>query len=82
MSWSWAKDLAALGGREVEVITLIAEGNTNGQIAERLFLSAHTVNTHRKNIMQKLGVNNTAALVMYAVKSGFISPNRFLFHQN
>lgn len=75
-------DPVGLSAREVEVITLIAEGNTNGQIAERLFLSAHTVNTHRKNIMQKLGVNNTAALVMYAVKSGFISPNRFLFHQN
>ena len=75
-------DPVGLSAREAEVITLIAEGFTNGQIAERLFLSAHTVNTHRKNIMQKLGVNNTAALVMYAVKSGFTSPNRFLFHQN
>jgi DNA-binding CsgD family transcriptional regulator len=54
---------------------------TNVQIADKLFLSSHTVNTHRKNIMQKLRVNNTAAMVMYAVKSGFVSPNRFLFHQ-
>jgi DNA-binding NarL/FixJ family response regulator len=75
-------DPVGLSNREAEVITLIAEGFTNALIAERLFISAHTVNTHRKNIMQKLGVNNTAALVMYAVKSGFTSPNRFLFHQS
>ena len=35
--------------------------------------------THRKNIMAKLGVNNTAAMVMYAVKTGLVSPNKFLF---
>lgn len=65
--------------RESEIIALIAEGMTNTQIAEKLFLSGHTVGTHRKNIMQKLGVNNTAALVMYAVKTGMVNPNRFLF---
>jgi DNA-binding NarL/FixJ family response regulator len=68
-----------LSRRELEVITLIAEGHTNVQIAEKLFLSNHTVNTHRKNIMSKLGVNNTAAIVMYAVKTGLVSPNKFLF---
>ncbi len=68
-----------LSPRELEVITLIAEGNTNNQIAEMLFLSSHTVTTHRKNIMSKLGVNNTAAIVMYAVKSQLVSPNKFLF---
>lgn len=65
--------------RELEVIKLIAEGYTNIEIAEQLFLSPHTVNTHRKNIMQKLGVNNTAAIVMYAVKAQLVSPNKFLF---
>lgn len=65
--------------REMEVIKLIAEGNTNAEIADKLFLSPHTVNTHRKNIMAKLGVNNTAAVVMYAVKTHLVSPNRFLF---
>jgi len=65
--------------REIEVITLIAEGYTNVEIAEKLFLSPHTVNTHRKNILQKLGVNNTAAIVMYAVKTQLVSPNKFLF---
>ncbi len=68
-----------ISNRESEIITLIAEGNTNTQIAERLFLSGHTVNTHRKNIMSKLGVKNTAGIVMYAVKTNLISPNRFLF---
>jgi DNA-binding NarL/FixJ family response regulator len=65
--------------RENEIIKLIAEGQTNQQIAEILFLSNHTVNTHRKNIMAKLGVKNTAGIVMYAVKTNLVSPNKFLF---
>lgn len=65
--------------RELEIITMIAEGYTNNEIADKLFLSPHTVNTHRKNIMQKLGVNNTASIVMYAVKAQLVSPNKFLF---
>jgi DNA-binding NarL/FixJ family response regulator len=70
-----------LSGREIEIITLIAEGLTNGEISEKLFLSKHTVNTHRKNIMSKLGVKNTAGIVMYAVRENFTSPNKFLFAQ-
>jgi DNA-binding NarL/FixJ family response regulator len=69
----------SLSERELEVITLIAEGYTNQQIAEMLYLSAHTVNTHRKNIMGKLGVKNTAGIVMYAVKTNLVTPNKFLF---
>lgn len=68
-----------LSAREIEVITLIAEGFTNVEISEKLFLSKHTVNTHRKNIMNKLGVKNTAGIVMYAVKENFTTPNKFLF---
>ncbi len=68
-----------LSEREQEIITLIAEGHTNTAIAEQLFLSPHTVNTHRKNIMQKLGVKNTAAIVMYAVKTNLVNVNKFLF---
>jgi DNA-binding NarL/FixJ family response regulator len=68
-----------LSERESEIIVLIAEGYTNAQIAEMLFLSNHTVGTHRKNIMSKLGVRNTAGIVMYAVKTNLISPNKFLF---
>lgn len=68
-----------LSERESEIIVLIAEGLTNVQIAEQLFLSNHTINTHRKNIMAKLGVKNTAGIVMYAVKTNLVSPNKFLF---
>jgi DNA-binding NarL/FixJ family response regulator len=68
-----------LSPREIEVITLIAEGMTNVEISEVLFLSKHTVNTHRKNIMNKLGVKNTAGIVMYAIKENFTTPNKFLF---
>lgn len=71
-----------LSDREVEIITMIAEGWTNKQISDKLFLSNHTVNTHRKNIMAKLGVKNTAGIVMYAVKERHISPNKFLFQNN
>ena len=68
-----------LSTREIEIIRMVAEGQTNKEIAEKLFLSAHTVMTHRKNIMNKLGINNTAGIVMYAVKENIISPNKFLF---
>lgn len=69
----------SLTEREREIIILIAEGMTNTQIAEKLFLSNHTIGTHRKNVMNKLGVKNTAGIVMYAVKMNLISPNKFLF---
>lgn len=68
-----------LSEREQEIITLIAEGYTNSAIAEKLFLSPHTVNTHRKNIMHKLGVRNTAAIVVYAIKTNLVNVNKFLF---
>lgn len=66
--------------REAEIIGLIAEGCSYTRIAGRLNLSAHTITTHRKKIMHKLGVNSTAALVLYAVKNGLVSPNKFLFN--
>ncbi|UKN01301.1 response regulator transcription factor [Paracrocinitomix mangrovi] len=72
-------DPVMLSDREREIITLIAEGHTNAAISEKLFLSKHTVNTHRKNIMAKLGVKNTAGIVMYAVKEKYTSPNKYLF---
>jgi two-component system response regulator NreC len=65
--------------RELEIIALIAEGYSNKQIADRLCLSTHTVTTHRKNIMNKLQVNNTAGLVMFAVRNHLLGPNKFLF---
>lgn len=68
--------------REMEIIKLIAEGYSNKEVADKLFLSTHTVTTHRKNIMNKLGVNNTAGLVLFAVRENLISPNHFLFASN
>jgi DNA-binding NarL/FixJ family response regulator len=72
-------DPILLSDRENEIIKFIAEGFTNPQIAEKIHLSAHTINTHRKNIMNKLGVKNTAGIVLYAVKINLVSPNKFLF---
>lgn len=51
--------------REREIIQLLKEGCTNQQIADRLYLSVYTVETHRKNIMHKLNFNNTASLLKY-----------------
>jgi len=61
-----------LSEREIEIIKLISDGLTNKEIADQIFLSTHTVNTHRKNIMNKLGIKNTAGIVIYAVKENII----------
>jgi DNA-binding NarL/FixJ family response regulator len=58
--------------REIEVLELIAEGLTNNIIAARLFISSTTVDTHRKNLLTKFGVKNTAALVRSAVQMQII----------
>jgi DNA-binding NarL/FixJ family response regulator len=55
--------------RELDIIRLISEGLSNKLIADKLELSTHTVNTHRKNIMSKLSIPNTAGIVMFAVKN-------------
>lgn len=61
-----------LSKREVEVLRLICLEHNNTAIAEMLFLSINTVDTHRRNIMQKLGVNNTVGLVKFALQHGII----------
>jgi len=61
-----------LSSREKEVLHLIADGFTNPQIAEKLFLSLHTVDSHRKNLLTKFGVNNTASLIKTAAKFNLI----------
>ena len=58
--------------REKEVLQLIAEGLTNAGIAERLFISIPTVNTHRKSLLEKFEVKNTATLIAKAIKQGLI----------
>jgi DNA-binding NarL/FixJ family response regulator len=76
---SFSCEPITLSERETEIITMISEGLTNVMIADSLCLSNHTINTHRKNIMAKLGVKNTAGIVIYAVKTNLVSPNKFLF---
>ncbi|ADQ19055.1 response regulator [Leadbetterella byssophila] len=66
------KKMPVLTTREREVLVLIAEGLTNPQIAERLFVSPHTVDSHRKNLLTKFEVNNTAGLIKWAAKNGLI----------
>jgi len=56
--------------REIEVLQLIAREFSNGEIAEKLFISIRTVDTHRRNLLEKLQVKNTAGLVKYAMEKG------------
>ncbi len=58
--------------REMEVLKCIAMEQTTNEISEKLFISTHTVETHRKNLLSKLQVKNTAGLVKYAIKIGLI----------
>ncbi len=60
--------------REREILQLLAEGKSNKEAAAVLNLSPYTVETHRTNMMQKLGVHNTAEIVLYAVRKGIITP--------
>ena len=62
--------LNRLTGREKEVLELIADGLTNTEIAEKLKLSRHTVDTHRMHLLKKLRVKNTAGLVRFATSCG------------
>ncbi len=61
--------------REIEILKLIASGYSNQEIANILYISYNTVDTHRKNIMHKLTIKNTAGLVRYAIEKGLISLN-------
>lgn len=64
--------LPELSRREKEILGLIAEGYTNPEIAEKLFLSSFTVDSHRKNLLAKLEVKNTATLIRLAVERKLI----------
>ncbi len=67
-----AKSVMLLTRREKEVLNLIADGLTNVEIADKLFVSASTVDSHRKNLISKLNVKNTAALVRTALENKII----------
>jgi DNA-binding NarL/FixJ family response regulator len=64
--------IPVLSSREKEVLQLIADGMTNPQIAAKLFISLHTVDSHRKNLLTKFEVNNTASLIKLAAKFNLI----------
>lgn len=72
LSMAPSDNLPALTKREKEILLLISEGMTNNQIAEKLFISTLTVDSHRKNLLTKLNVNNTASLIKLAVQNGLI----------
>ncbi|MGB1206025.1 MAG: LuxR C-terminal-related transcriptional regulator [Chitinophagales bacterium] len=63
---------SALTARELEVVELIAQGITTKEISKKLFLSHHTIYTHRRNIMKKLNVKSASELILYAVKTGLV----------
>jgi DNA-binding NarL/FixJ family response regulator len=64
-----------LSDREIEVMSLIAQGLINKEIADRLNIGLSTVITHRKNIMDKLGLKSVSALTIYAVMHGYVDIN-------
>jgi DNA-binding NarL/FixJ family response regulator len=66
------KETGELSKREMEVLHLIAEGFTNAEIADKLYTSKRTVESHRQNLLEKTHCNNTATLIRYAVAKGLI----------
>ena len=65
-----------LTAREIEVLALIVQGNINKEIADQLSIGLTTVITHRKNIMEKLGLKSVSALTIYAVMHGYVDINK------
>jgi DNA-binding CsgD family transcriptional regulator len=66
----------ALSAREIDVLKQVAQGYSNKEIAESLYISVNTVITHRKNITDKLGIKTIAGLTVYAIMNNLISPDR------
>jgi DNA-binding NarL/FixJ family response regulator len=65
-------ELGSLSDREREVLQLVAEGKSNKEIAQLLHVAVSTVESHRKHVMEKLNLHNTAEMVRYAVRKGII----------
>ena len=64
--------IESLRKREVEILTLVCEGKSTKEIAQQLFLSEHTVHTHRRNIQRKLGTSSVAELMLLAREAGLV----------
>lgn len=71
---SGRSDKRALSRREIEVLTLLAEGKSAPDIAALINISPATVSVHRRNLMQKLGVHNVVDLAKYAIRAGLVLP--------
>lgn len=69
-----AQELRMLTPREMEVLKLVAEGCTNQQIADQLVVSVKTVQAHRANVMEKLGLHDITHLVRFAIRAGLLPP--------
>ncbi|HEY6411123.1 MAG TPA: response regulator transcription factor [Ktedonobacteraceae bacterium] len=69
---SLQQELRVLSPRELEVLTLVAEGRTNQEIADQLVISIKTVQAHRANVMEKLGLQDITHLVRFAIRYGLI----------
>lgn len=70
---SEVKDIDKLSKRELEILTLWGEGHTNIEIAESLFISVRTVESHKNHIMQKLGIRTTVDLLKFAIRNNIVS---------
>ncbi len=62
----------SLTDREIEILKLIAEGMSNKEIGDQLFISHRTVDTHRTNLMKKLDVQNIAGLIRFAINNNLV----------
>lgn len=72
-SHAWSRSLDGLTRREHEVLTLVAEGNSNKEIAEQLGITVRTIETHRTNAMNKLNLHDRTEIVKFAISRGYIS---------
>jgi DNA-binding NarL/FixJ family response regulator len=68
------RDFEPLTPRELEIVKLIAEAHSSKEIADLLFISVRTVERHRENILQKLGMHDRVELTRYAIRAGLIEP--------
>lgn len=66
-----------LTSTEMAILRAVAQGKTTKEIAAERFSSIHTINTHRKNIFHKLGVNTAHEAVKYAIRAGWVDPSEF-----
>jgi DNA-binding NarL/FixJ family response regulator len=71
-TWVKEKTEAEISKRELEVLQLISDGYTNGQIADKLFTSKRTIESHRRNLIEKTKTKNTAELIKYALSKGIL----------